>query len=517
MADHRATYDGSIRAERLVAEPYVSSNQISMKRLILLTLLAVVHAPATGAAQPEGAPAALRTVAYTAPPGYTAAPALGDSLTALYTQARTAVFLAALPDPADRGAFIVRVRGLLAHAVAPGDNASLQWRMLSSAPASPYDVYHERWIGYDGNAAVIADFHHLRKDGRDLLTGSAFHTREGQPARMFQTGIAPTTHALSARASARMVAELVGDPPYDEAEPDFSGMGGTSGTPPEPPENPEETAIRAAFEGYRTALLARDGEGALPHVSQSVLEYYGYVRDLALYASAAEVRARPLSDQLFVLLLRHRIPSARLRGMTAREVFAHGVAQGWISDEQTRTQQIGRIGVTGNMAFAEVLIGGQRSPIELHFVRQEGAWKWDMLGVIQWMDTALRSVAESAGVTPEALLLRLTERVAGRRAAPTLWDPPFPRPERSCAHAHGARHAPPAPVDRAARRRSSASWSTMARTKTAAAPAQPQPGYPIRRHSRSWKVIDPAGQLVYIPLYEKGVKGVIRRLESPPP
>jgi hypothetical protein len=147
-------------------------------------------------------------VPYTIPPGYTAAPALGDSLIALYTQARTAVFLAALPNDANRGAFIVRVRGLLAQAVAPGDNDSLQWRMLSSGPASPYDIYHERWIGYDGRAAVIADFHHLRKDGRDLLTGSAFHTREGQPAQMFRTGMPTSTHALSARASRRMVAEF---------------------------------------------------------------------------------------------------------------------------------------------------------------------------------------------------------------------------------------------------------------------------------------------------------------------
>lgn len=406
-----------------------------MKRLILLALLAAVHAPAPGAAQPAGAPAALRAVPYTVPPGYTAAPSLSDSLTAVYTQARTAVFVAALPDDVDRGAFIVRVRGQLARAVTPEDVGNLQWRMLSSGPVSPHDVYHERWIGYDGRAAVLADFHHLRKDGRDVLTGSAFHTREGRPAQMFRTGIAPMTHALSARASELLVAELVGDPPASPdgglAVADFSGTGGTGGAEREAPVHPEEAAIRATFEAYRTALLARDGEGALPHVSQSVLEYYDYVRELALYASAAEVRTRPLSDQLFVILLRHRIPSAQLRGMSGREVFAHGVAQGWISDEQTRTQQLGRIGVTGNMAFAEMLVGGQRSPITLHFVRQDGAWRWDMLGVVQWTDIALRSVAESAGVTPEELLVSAAERVTGRQVAPTIWDPPFPRPDRS--------------------------------------------------------------------------------------
>jgi hypothetical protein len=54
----------------------------------------------------------------------------------------------------------------------------------------------------------------------------------------------------------------------------------------------------------------------------------------------------------------------------------------------------------------------------------------------------------------------------------------------------------------------------MARTQTAEpAAAQPQPAKTIRKHSRSWKVIDPAGQLVCIPLYKKGAKEVIRRLE----
>ena len=53
----------------------------------------------------------------------------------------------------------------------------------------------------------------------------------------------------------------------------------------------------------------------------------------------------------------------------------------------------------------------------------------------------------------------------------------------------------------------------MARTQTAEATAATQPGYTIRKHSRSWKVIDPRGQLVCITLYKKGAKEVIRRLE----
>ncbi len=393
-----------------------------MRQLVLPLLLA-----AAAAVPAHAQPASLRGISYSVPPGYTAAPGLGDSLTALYTRARTAVFVAALPDGMDRGVSIVRIRGLLARAVAPQDGGALQWRPLSSGPVSPFDVYHEGWIGYDGSAAVIASVHHLRKDGRDVLMGSAFHTRDGQPEQMFRTGISTRTHALSSRASGRLVAELVGDPPPVEEGIDFGGTGG--GTPAPEPVDPEEAAIRAAFEAYRAALLARDGEGALPHVSQAVVEYYGNVQQLALYAGAAEVRARPLSDQLFVLMLRQRIAPERLRGMAAGEVFAHGVAQGWISDESARTQQLGRVGVMGNMAIAETLVRGRPSPVRLHFVRTDGAWRWDMLSVIQSVDAGLRSAAERAGATPEALMAAAVERVTGQAVTPALWDAPLPRPE----------------------------------------------------------------------------------------
>ena len=55
----------------------------------------------------------------------------------------------------------------------------------------------------------------------------------------------------------------------------------------------------------------------------------------------------------------------------------------------------------------------------------------------------------------------------------------------------------------------------MARKQTTEAPAaaQPQPEYQIVRHSRSWKVIDPEGELVCITLYRKGAREVIRRLQ----
>jgi hypothetical protein len=388
-----------------------------MHRLALALLLAAAL-PAGAAAQPSS----LQGLRISAPAGYTAAGALSDSATAVFTQAQSAVAVAALPAGTERAAVIQRLRGVLAGVVAGTGAGALEWRMLTSAPASPFDVYHERWIGYEGQKAVIADVHHLRKDGRDVLLATSFLTQATRAEQMLQAGFGFVSHAATERAAGHLLTELVGDPPLMPV--DFTGVGtGTAGRQDAP--RPEEAAVRAAFEAYRAALLARDGDAALLHVSEATFEYYGEVQRLALYATADEVRARPLPDQLYVLMLRTRIPTERLRAMTPRELFAHGVVQGWIGEESTRTMQVGRIFVDGGRASAPVLQEGRPSPLNLHFVRQDGAWRWDMLGVIQLMDPLFRQLAEAGGATPEALLLQVVEGVAKRPLPPTVWDPPL--------------------------------------------------------------------------------------------
>ncbi|HST61718.1 MAG TPA: hypothetical protein VLK84_23665 [Longimicrobium sp.] len=427
-----------------------------MHRLAFL-LLIIAGLPARAAAQPADAPAALRGAPYSVPPGYTAAPASSDGTTAVYTQARTAVFVAAAPRDGERGAAIHRIRGLLARAVSQRAAEGFEWRMVASAPSSPFDVYHERWIGFDGTDVVIARFHHLRTEARGLLAGEAFVAGSPDAEQMFRNGIAPTWHTLSGEASSRLMADLVGDPPFRESSFHFEGIAlpeepPAQGAPrpsqstverivlqtgprekkplrvaPEAPPHPDEAGVRAAFEGYRAALLARDGEAALAHVADAVVEYYGEVQRLALYATAAEVRARPLPDQLYVLLLRHRIPAERLRGMTPRELFAHSVVEGWIDEESAQKLHLDQVLVQGNLAHGFTTVNGRRSAVDLHFVRRGGAWKWDMLGVIQSMDPALRAVARTTGREPEALILQAAQVVTRRAAGPEIWNPPFPR------------------------------------------------------------------------------------------
>jgi hypothetical protein len=53
----------------------------------------------------------------------------------------------------------------------------------------------------------------------------------------------------------------------------------------------------------------------------------------------------------------------------------------------------------------------------------------------------------------------------------------------------------------------------MDATITPPAPEPPQqPGYTIEKWDRSWKVLDPSGELVCLTVYKRGAVEVVRRL-----
>jgi hypothetical protein len=79
------------------------------------------------------------------------------------------------------------------------------------------------------------------------------------------------------------------------------------------------------------------------------------------------------------------------------------------------------------MATAVAMQDGRDSRMRFAFVRQDSAWKWDMLGIVQLMDPVIRQLAEENGLTPEALMVRMVEEVTKRTISPTLWDPPAGR------------------------------------------------------------------------------------------
>jgi hypothetical protein len=200
----------------------------------------------------------------------------------------------------------------------------------------------------------------------------------------------------------------------------------TGALPPEEPGIPpgyqpmpaaEAAAVRAVLQGYLDAVQRHDGAAAARAVTRETRAYYARMRDLAMTAPEAKVRALSLMDRLSVLMYRHRVPADVLRTLTGDAAFAHTVSDGWVA--RTANWQ--------PSATAEVFGNGDRALLKdagsiVHMVREEGAWRWDMMPIIRTASTQFAANLP-AGMTEDDFILFVLSNSTGRPASPTVWQP----------------------------------------------------------------------------------------------
>jgi hypothetical protein len=179
----------------------------------------------------------------------------------------------------------------------------------------------------------------------------------------------------------------------------------------------EAEAVRAVLRGYLDAVRRRDGAAAVPAVTRDTRGYYARMRDLAMTAPEAEVRALPLMDRISVLMFRHRVPAGVLRTLTGDAVFAYTISEGWV--EQPSQLQVPATAVVFGSGDRAIIRDGEMG---IQMLREEGAWRWDMTPVIQAANTEFAANLP-AGMTEDDFIFFVLGSVSGRPASPSVWQP----------------------------------------------------------------------------------------------
>ena len=199
---------------------------------------------------------------------------------------------------------------------------------------------------------------------------------------------------------------------------------GTSGqTPPSaaatPPPLPDADAqaIRAVVREYQRAADRRDGAAASRLVSRGTRGYYGRMRDMAVSAREEEVRAAPLMDRISILIFRHRVPAAELRALPADSAFAYTIRAGWVEGDAD-DDVVSRGEVLGEGDRAILRIEGE----EIYFLREDGAWRWDMMPVILAASEEFAPDPDS-GMTEDEFVIFVLEQATGQTVSPSIWQP----------------------------------------------------------------------------------------------
>ncbi|MGR4874570.1 hypothetical protein [Pseudoxanthomonas sp. LARHCG66] len=186
----------------------------------------------------------------------------------------------------------------------------------------------------------------------------------------------------------------------------------------------DETAVRAAFAAYKSAVLARQGERAADQVTTGTLREYARYRELALSAPRTELEALPMTERLQVLIIRARVPARDLRAMDGRTVFAHAVDRGWIGREGVERSELGTLQVDGDHAAARLKIGTVEMPFDFEFEREQGRWHFNLIPLVTMSEDVFKQLARQNGVSENEMVMTLVRGLSEAPVDDSLWDPP---------------------------------------------------------------------------------------------
>ena len=112
----------------------------------------------------------------------------------------------------------------------------------------------------------------------------------------------------------------------------------------------EQAAVTAAFEGYRAALVERDGAAALRFLLPSAAAFYEECRVAAIEMPAATLRARGVIFRYTVLDIRHRHTLAQARATSGQAILREAVSDGRVGSNISQVQT-GAVEVRGDRAL----------------------------------------------------------------------------------------------------------------------------------------------------------------------
>jgi hypothetical protein len=168
--------------------------------------------------------------------------------------------------------------------------------------------------------------------------------------------------------------------------------------------------VSAAFATYRLGVVQGDGEAALSVLDRASLQDMRRVADLAATADEAAVRDLPAAEQLLVLTYRLR-PEL----LEADDPYLALVDAG-LAGQDRSLGELGSVNEAGEDLSLGVVTdpaNGVATPLRWRFVREDGAWRFNLVGAHQLLSQVIAAGASRAGVEVDELVAATVVDLSG--------------------------------------------------------------------------------------------------------
>ena len=184
-------------------------------------------------------------------------------------------------------------------------------------------------------------------------------------------------------------------------------------------------AVSAAFEKYKSAILASDSETAYQMIDANTKNYYKEIFKIILYADESQSKTMPPLAKLALIQGRHLIPEDKLTVMNEESYFKYAVEHGWIGKNSVSDMQIADISIDKDTATSKITKGNKTAPFGFVFRKEDSIWKIDLTSILPTSDKAIKHVIQNSGINENDYIFSIIEKHSGKKVPTSVWTPPL--------------------------------------------------------------------------------------------
>jgi hypothetical protein len=165
----------------------------------------------------------------------------------------------------------------------------------------------------------------------------------------------------------------------------------------------EQAQVTQAFDSWKEAILDHHADQAMAYIPHHVDDYLSTLNAPPAPASATNVAPSqyPGVDLLLRRALVEKVPPDLRVNLTLATLLQRIDDRHLFNPRDLREITIGPVSVEGDRASAEVYYDGVLTAVRLCFLKEDAAWKIDVMSILPYAETLMRLDRELKGETEE--------------------------------------------------------------------------------------------------------------------
>ncbi|MCE0523189.1 MAG: hypothetical protein LV480_09795 [Methylacidiphilales bacterium] len=176
----------------------------------------------------------------------------------------------------------------------------------------------------------------------------------------------------------------------------------------------DQAQVVRAFESWKKAVINHQTDQAMAYIPRHVDDYLNVLNSSAgSSASAANTAtsASPGVDLLLRTALEKKVPADMRSNLTLNALMQRISDRHLFNPRDVHEIVLGRVTVNGDHASAEVYYQQMKTALQLPFIKEDGAWKIDVMALLPYAEVLMRLDRALKGETEAQQVDQLVDKL----------------------------------------------------------------------------------------------------------